>query len=294
MAWSFFIFFLNHFFNIGINIEDYYHKLTEKKLGKKSLLRSTFIRGLIFLILAVIVTYYGKCRPHYQNIVNKHCLNGWIFKQNSHFSVFIILPNDGDYSNRFGTGERIFINPLQEPHFLDSNYIIYNQKDLYLLGAFNHTHIEQYGKKVDTTSLLFYWGKKLDHKKMPNVQHLPFQNTYTFKDKNTKVQVNFDSLSNHYSLSIWNKGQILIFSNQKRSSLNIDSSTMIVYTKEGMDINIPRHGLVLSPTNALNNGKTDSSLILTKQNQALAFRVTEKGTLTIKKLWLKKSLLANN
>ncbi|MBF0430671.1 MAG: hypothetical protein HQK83_05300 [Fibrobacteria bacterium] len=262
--------------------------------GEKSVMKRSVFRGLLFLIIVGVLTYYGKFRPKEIKIVKEHGLLGWVFKQDSILSALIVFPNDNNYKNETENGDRIFINPLPSPSILETSHIRYNKKNIYLLGEVEAHHVKEYCREVDDSSQLFFLGEKEWALLCERAEVIDY---HSFRDRMLRVGTDWavqswlqaDFPGTHFSLKIKIGNQFLSFVSDDDSLSLSDSALIKVYLKKTEDAshcNMAK--LCLSPDKALKHGVRDSSreFSIDYQHQAIGFIHEEDGGLLVKKIWL--------
>ncbi len=235
------------------------------------------------------MTYFGKVRPVKEKIIHQHGLVGWVFKEKQQYSVLIVLPNDGDYSNSEENGERIFLNPLNSPHPLKANYIRYNKKDLYLLGRVTEQHIKTYCAEVDSGHVLYFVGLEEWKKGCPQSAVVESERASKLV-KGWAVHSYFrGGKGSDFELKLEYRKQKLLFS-QGEPQGTTDSTLLWIELRQGLTTSQTTSHLYLSPMTALEGGKKASDLILTRKERALGFLIEKDGRLLIKKLTLNDSV----
>ncbi len=263
-------------------LEKYKKVISENKQKKQK----AIWRGLIFLSLLALVTYIGKVKPRETKIVNSHDLLGWIFLKDHSYSLFLVLPNDGDYSNKLATGERVYFNPHPHPGFLDSNHILYHPRSLFLMGQINKEMISAYCSKVDSGQYLYFNGPSQWQTECPKAKIMESQAFSLFEDMSLESGVHWNGDGKVEALDLAYGGQhFRVAENPSLCEGGQKSLQLCVALKKGPS---PQGnlGLFLAPGQALVKGKLDSNLVLNSKTQALGFRVLKNGELQIKKLWL--------
>jgi hypothetical protein len=265
-----------------------FEKFKEANSINKSYLRKVLFQGGFFLLIAIVITYYGKFRPVEKKIVLRHGFLGWVFKQDSSLSVLIVYPNDNDYGNPVATGERLFINPLDSPAVLDTNYIRYNKKDLFLLGRVERFHVRRYCHEVDSLSTLYYLGDTAFASECPGAEPFAVSSNRFSRDWSVRTQLETDSLSRFLSLRVTHKGQSMVFSSAYDAGPQQDSLMLFVALTGGSGALLAQPSrILLAPEKGAREGRTDSSLVLSSSRQTLGFLIQEDGQFVLKKLWLR-------
>jgi len=264
------------------SFEKYKKEISQNKKIKKN----AIIRGLFFLFLCVIITYIGKIRPKTVKTVSHHGLLIWVFQKNNHLSSLIIYPNDGDYSNKSKTGERIFIHPLVSPEELEHNHIRYNKKDLFLLGNVDDHHVKNYCSYVDDESFLYYQGNPHWQKLCPRAQLITAFRSRLTSDWSVQSELSIDSISGFLSFVVKTNGQGLIFTTGSIACKSETPNFLCINHDEFEKAAFLKNGIHMAPGITTHSGKVDSSLVLINELQAVGIRLKKTGELELKKIWL--------
>lgn len=247
------------------------------------------LKGLVFMILAAILSYYGKTYKSKSKVVDFHGLVGWVFQQGNHLSSYIIFPHYDSTSVAKARGERFFLNPLDQPSLLDSNFIRYNQKDLYLLGRVFPIHVQRYCSYVDSGYTLFFQGNILWENNCIKSKALPNLTTSSPPLFESSIAPHtLRTEQNFFRLTVMYGSGFFHFTNDWTLLPTATDSASLTVLLDPPEIDLQmKSKIFVYPGTALVSTQFDSSLVLNNPRDALTLLWEKSGKLLMKKIRLR-------
>ncbi len=267
-------------------------ELQELQILKKKAIRRAWIRGTLILAGLAMLTYYGKMRPHLPKVPIYGDLEMWIFPNGKDYSVYICFPHKSRINSDSALGERIFINPPLNWIFLDSNFLRYQKKNMYILAPPNgEIPLKNWCSQIESPDSLYLVGREGGR----CAQSLVYQSGPLTKDAAVWVYLETRPNDSAFSLRLRFAGhQLEVLHGDFASTYFADDSLSLAIqllhnARPISSLEIPAQ-ILLQPGLATKEGKPESALILNKSREAIAIRLSHQGSIYLKKIVLRHTL----
>lgn len=118
--------------------------------------KSILTKGIITVLIAMGITYYGKSTPSKPMIVRTHGLLGWHLPTQNGFSTLIVLADDNNDSNSVKTGHRIWFNPPAYPELLAKDYTYFAGPSASVIGdSIKLSSLKAIAASIDSAGTLY-------------------------------------------------------------------------------------------------------------------------------------------
>lgn len=265
-----------------------YEELEEHRAHLKKKSTKAIIRGVLFLIGTIVLTYYAKFYHSAPKVPKSHGMAGWIFSQDTILHVLVVGPDDNQPYSNTNEGERFFFNPIEHLR-LDSNYIRYPEKDLYMLGQVETQMILSYCAHLDSGYSLHIQGDSVSVKGCEKKLDLIDSSSERLSG-DWALQSSLMISDSGTTLIIKRAGNSMVITDNPYLPFSGDSSQLYISTHIPQNTaQLPNARVFISPKTAFSMGKIDSNLIAVS-GHALGLVWEKDGRLLLRKLWLKQPL----
>jgi hypothetical protein len=118
--------------------------------------RNLFTKGIIAVLIAMGITYYGKSTPSKPMIVRTHGVLGWHLPTQNGFSTLLVLADDNNDSNDVKSGHRIWFNPPAHPELLAKDFTYFAGPSISVIGdSIKLSSLNAIANTVDSSGFLF-------------------------------------------------------------------------------------------------------------------------------------------
>lgn len=121
-----------------------------------------WVRVFILLAITIFLTWFGKHKPITPQVSRHHGLVGWFIPSEKQFSALFVLPDDGDDSNAYQTGLRIWVHPPHNPlQWEKEQHALYRGLSMVLIGdSLDSITVTEAASMVDTGGHLILIGQQ--------------------------------------------------------------------------------------------------------------------------------------